>query len=123
MLYLVHNKIRRIENLDNNLALELLEIGDNRLRKIENVNHLKHLRQLYLGKNKIANIENIDALCSLTCLSLPVCLQVCISSAHGMQLFDVCVGQPADPAEKSRLSTAIGGAVRERQRPALLERP
>lgn len=88
VLYLVHNKIRRIEGLEGNLELELLELGariispallnvslcagDNRIRKLESVNHLSKLRQLYVGKNKITKIDGIDKLTNLHTLSLPV---------------------------------------------------
>ncbi len=52
-LYLVSNKITKIENLSSLKKLKLLELGDNRVRKIENLDELTELSELYLGKNKI----------------------------------------------------------------------
>ncbi len=69
-LYLVHNRIERIEvsacvcaraygaqNLTNNTALRLLELGNNKIKVIENVGHLIHMEKLYLGANRISKIE------------------------------------------------------------------
>jgi Leucine-rich repeat (LRR) protein len=52
-LYLVSNKISKIENLERLTQLEMLELGDNKIRRVENLEALTNLRQLFLGKNKI----------------------------------------------------------------------
>ena len=72
-LYLVSNKISKIENLDCCPNLNMLELGDNKIRKVncrltpanklnfgcliqlmalqvENLENLKHLKELYLGR-------------------------------------------------------------------------
>jgi len=43
---MVHNKVGRIEGLENALELELLELGDNKIKTIENINHLTNLQEL-----------------------------------------------------------------------------
>ncbi|TIA75633.1 hypothetical protein E3P92_00768 [Wallemia ichthyophaga] len=60
-LYLIQNKLSKIENL-NIPTLQVLELGGNRLRHIENLHNLHQLQQLWLGKNKIEKIENINSL-------------------------------------------------------------
>lgn len=56
-LYLVENKIKVVEGLDNLVNLEVLELGGNRIRDIGNgLEKLVNLRQLWLGKNKISNL-------------------------------------------------------------------
>jgi protein phosphatase 1 regulatory subunit 7 len=71
-LFLVNNKIERIEGLENLFELELLELGENHIKKIENLEHLTNLEKLFLGKNKIRRIEGIQTLTKLRILSLPV---------------------------------------------------
>ena len=51
-LYLVSNKISKIENLECCPKLNMLELGDNKIRKVENLENLKHLKELYLGTSK-----------------------------------------------------------------------
>ena len=52
-LHLRKNQIRKIEGLDKNLLLEDLELYDNKIRVIENISHLKSLQILYLSFNLI----------------------------------------------------------------------
>ena len=59
-LYLVSNKITKIENVNHLRDLQLLELGDNRIRSIENLEGLENLKELYIGKNKIAKIDNLS---------------------------------------------------------------
>ncbi|TIA83563.1 hypothetical protein E3P94_00855 [Wallemia ichthyophaga] len=68
-LYLIQNKLSKIENL-NIPTLQVLELGGNRLRHIENLHNLHQLQQLWLGKNKIEKIENINSLKSMELLSI-----------------------------------------------------
>ena len=58
-LYLVSNKIAKIENVSHLRELQLLELGDNRIRAIENLEGLENLKELYIGKNKIAKIDQL----------------------------------------------------------------
>lgn len=51
-LYLLSNKIHKIENLDFE-KVTLLELGANKIEKIENLDKLPCLKELFLGKNKI----------------------------------------------------------------------
>ncbi|KAF7327617.1 LRRcap domain-containing protein [Mycena kentingensis (nom. inval.)] len=69
-VFFVQNRISRISNLQNSLALTSLELGGNRIRKIENIDALVNLEELWLGKNKIAKLENLSTLKKLRILSL-----------------------------------------------------
>ena len=40
----------------------MLELGANRIRKIENLENNKKLSEIFLGKNKISKIENLSHL-------------------------------------------------------------
>ena len=55
-LYLINNKISKIENLSNLPQLDMLELGDNKIRNIENIDALMNLKELFLGKNKITKL-------------------------------------------------------------------
>lgn len=60
VLYLVQNKISRVEEGELDWAAETLtsiELGGNRLRAIENLEKLTKLEELWLGKNKIRALE------------------------------------------------------------------
>ena len=50
------NLIKKIEGLDNCLALEQIELYDNRIRHIENLSHLQNLVFLDLSYNRIKEI-------------------------------------------------------------------
>merc|ERR1719300_1053152 len=69
-LFLVSNKISKIENLETLTNLTMLELRDNRIRKIEKLETLVNVEELFLGKNKIRVIENLDSLSSLRLLSI-----------------------------------------------------
>ncbi|KAG5487124.1 hypothetical protein LSCM1_07797 [Leishmania martiniquensis] len=71
-LYLVENKIKVIEGLDNFVHLELLELGGNRIREIgSGLAKLRSLQSLWLGKNKISCIgDSLHNLGELRKLSL-----------------------------------------------------
>lgn len=60
VLYLVQNKISRVEEGELDWAADTLtsiELGGNRLRAIENMDKLTKLEELWLGKNKIRALE------------------------------------------------------------------
>ena len=44
------------------LNLEYLELGDNRIKKIENLDNNKNIERLFLSANQIRRIECLDAL-------------------------------------------------------------
>lgn len=100
-LFLLHNKISSIANLDHFTCLEMLELGSNRIRVrqkgllgesgwssssynkllscvvtvlqvIENLDALTSLQSLFLGTNKITKLQNLDGLHNLTVLSIQV---------------------------------------------------
>lgn len=93
-LFLLHNKISSIANLDHFTCLEMLELGSNRIRVrpegagekgggahllicvslqvIENLDALSSLQSLFLGTNKITKLQNLDGLHNLTVLSIQV---------------------------------------------------
>lgn len=96
-LFLLHNKISSIANLDRFPCLEMLELGSNRIRVrppwgrghggggatgqllicvslqvIENLDALSSLQSLFLGTNKITKLQNLDGLHHLTVLSIQV---------------------------------------------------
>lgn len=93
-LFLLHNKISGIANLDHFTCLEMLELGSNRIRVrakglwekggngqlltcvslqvIENLDALSSLQSLFLGTNKIPKLQNLDGLHNLTVLSIQV---------------------------------------------------
>lgn len=76
-LYLVHNKIEKIEGIETMTKLKFLELGDNKIKEIENISTLTNLEQLYIGKNKIKKIEGVETLKKLRVLSLPVSFLWC----------------------------------------------
>lgn len=93
-LFLLHNKISSIANLDHFTCLEMLELGSNRIRVrreglwekggnaqllicvslqvIDNLDALSSLQSLFLGTNKITKLQNLDGLHNLTVLSIQV---------------------------------------------------
>ncbi|BGP30894.1 protein phosphatase regulatory subunit Sds22 [Rhodotorula toruloides] len=69
-LYLIQNKLTKIEGVKDRTSLTYLEYGGNRIRTIENLPISANLRSLFLGKNKITKIENLDGLTGLRTLSI-----------------------------------------------------
>ncbi|GAA5828336.1 hypothetical protein JCM11251_006203 [Rhodosporidiobolus azoricus] len=69
-LYLIQNKLSKIEGVKHRTGLEYLEYGGNRIRTIENLPISANLRSLFLGKNKITKIEGLDGLTGLRTLSI-----------------------------------------------------
>jgi len=68
-LFLINNKIRKIENVNMLTNLDQIEFGGNRIRKIENLEGL-NITKLWLGKNKIRRLEGVSSLQNLRILSL-----------------------------------------------------
>ncbi len=58
MLYLQHNKIRKIENLECLKNLEYLALNDNQIVRVEGLKHLGKMQGLNLNNN---NVEDLDA--------------------------------------------------------------
>ncbi|GAA6064306.1 hypothetical protein JCM10212_002738 [Sporobolomyces blumeae] len=69
-LYLIQNKLSKIEGVKDRTGLTYLEYGGNRIRTIENLPISANLRSLFLGKNKITKIEGLDGLTGLRTLSI-----------------------------------------------------
>ncbi|GAA5914856.1 hypothetical protein JCM6882_007822 [Rhodosporidiobolus microsporus] len=69
-LYLIQNKLSKIEGVKHRTGLDYLEYGGNRIRTIENLPISANLRSLFLGKNKITKIENLEGLTGLRTLSI-----------------------------------------------------
>ncbi|GAA5975616.1 hypothetical protein JCM10908_005219 [Rhodotorula pacifica] len=69
-LYLIQNKLTKIEGVRDRTSLTYLEYGGNRIRTIENLPISANLRSLFLGKNKITKIENLEGLTGLRTLSI-----------------------------------------------------
>ncbi|KAM0754432.1 protein phosphatase 1 regulatory subunit 7 [Meredithblackwellia eburnea MCA 4105] len=69
-LYLIQNKLSKIEGVQHRTTLDYLEMGGNRIRMIENLPISSNLRSLYLGKNKITRISNLEGLTGLRTLSI-----------------------------------------------------
>ncbi|ODV60714.1 leucine-rich repeat domain-containing protein [Ascoidea rubescens DSM 1968] len=65
-----HNRITKIENLDNLINLNSLNLSHNRITKIENLDNSINLNSLNLLQNQITKIENLDSLVNLTSLNL-----------------------------------------------------
>lgn len=65
VLELRKNLIKKIEGLEQNTKLEELELYDNRIKKMENLSHLTSLRILDLSFNRIGAIEGIEPLVNL----------------------------------------------------------
>ena len=47
-LYLSHNGLTKLENLEHNVRLTTLDFGANQIEVIENVKHLKNLSQFWV---------------------------------------------------------------------------
>ena len=56
-LYLQQNQIHRIENLEHNPKLTLLDCAMNKVTKLENLDHLTDLKDLWINWN---NLEDTD---------------------------------------------------------------
>ncbi|GAA5969754.1 hypothetical protein JCM11641_008032 [Rhodosporidiobolus odoratus] len=69
-LYLIQNKLSKIEGVVHRTELSYLEYGGNRIRTIENLPISANLRSLFLGKNKITKIEGLEGLTGLQTLSI-----------------------------------------------------
>lgn len=69
-LYLIQNKLSKIEGVKHRTSLVYLEFGGNRIRTIENLPSSATLRSLFLGKNKITKIQGLEGLTGLTTLSI-----------------------------------------------------
>lgn len=69
-LKLHDNKIKKIENLDTLIQLDLLSLHTNEITKIEGLKDLKSLEMLYLHGNKITKIEGLEGLKTITVLYL-----------------------------------------------------
>ncbi|ORY73244.1 protein phosphatase 1 regulatory subunit 7 [Leucosporidium creatinivorum] len=69
-LYLIQNKLSKIEGVRHRTSLTYLEYGGNRIRTIENLPVSSNLRSLFLGKNKITKIEGLEGLTGLRTLSI-----------------------------------------------------
>ncbi|KAK4703770.1 protein phosphatase 1 regulatory subunit 7, partial [Phenoliferia sp. Uapishka_3] len=69
-LYLIQNKLSKIEGVRHRTGLDYLELGGNRIRTIENLPISATLRSLYLGKNKITKMEGLEGLTGLRTLSI-----------------------------------------------------
>lgn len=68
-LYLIQNKITRIENLAGLSRLRNLELAANRIHEIAGLEELSALEELWLGKNKISSLTGIETLARLRVLS------------------------------------------------------
>mmetsp|Transcript_34109 Transcript_34109/g.96662 ORF Transcript_34109/g.96662 Transcript_34109/m.96662 type:complete len:1474 (-) Transcript_34109:585-5006(-) len=64
------NELTRLEGLDQCTALEELSVEDNRIMAIDGLSRCTALKKLELGKNKIGRLENLGALTALTQLSV-----------------------------------------------------
>jgi len=64
-LDLVNNKIRKIEGLENLLALQRLNLENNQIVELEGLDSLTALKWLYLKKNKIIRIKRLNSLTAL----------------------------------------------------------
>ncbi|GAA5978828.1 hypothetical protein JCM5350_004835 [Sporobolomyces pararoseus] len=69
-LYLIQNKLSKIEGVKDRHSLTYLEYGGNRIRTIENLPISTNLKSLFLGKNKITKIEGLEGLTGLRTLSI-----------------------------------------------------
>ncbi|KAK4058554.1 protein phosphatase regulatory subunit Sds22 [Microbotryomycetes sp. JL221] len=69
-LFLIQNKLTRIEGVRHRTSLTYLEFGGNRIRTIENLPISANLRSLFLGKNKITKLEGLEGLTGLRTLSV-----------------------------------------------------
>ncbi|KAG6886909.1 hypothetical protein C0992_001672 [Termitomyces sp. T32_za158] len=69
-IYVVQNRISKINGFESCINLRSLELGGNRIRRMENMESLVNLEELWLGKNKITKIENLGTMKKLRILSL-----------------------------------------------------
>ncbi|KAK0748002.1 hypothetical protein B0T21DRAFT_406557 [Apiosordaria backusii] len=69
-IFLVSNKISKIDGLENLTKLRNLELGSNRIREITNISHLTALEELWVAKNKITTLNGLSGLSSLRLLSI-----------------------------------------------------
>lgn len=69
-LYLIQNKLSKIEGVKHRTNLVYLEFGGNRIREIRDLPCSANLRSLFLGKNKITKIQGLEGLTGLRTLSI-----------------------------------------------------
>lgn len=84
-LYLQHNLIRRIENLDFFKNLKFLVLSNNKIEKVENVKQLINLKFLDLSHNLIKHFEIEEFPISLSFLDLRV--NECVSNKKSWEEF------------------------------------
>ena len=56
-LYLSHNNISKIENLDNLSSLKFIHLSYNNIGKIENLENLVNLKRLFIFNNPVKTIS------------------------------------------------------------------
>lgn len=69
-LYVAANKVGAIEALAGLTGLTVLELGSNRIRAIEGLESQAALEELWLGRNRVSRIENLGHLTNLRRISL-----------------------------------------------------
>ncbi|CDW78940.1 leucine-rich repeat-containing protein 9-like [Stylonychia lemnae] len=96
--FLFSNQIRKIEGLDNNLALKELHLQDNQIKKVDNVSRLVSLQTLLLSQNPI---ESLDQLSEIS--KLPNLRQLSFKCEH----FDPCPVSELSGYKNYVLSTVL----------------
>lgn len=59
-LYISENGIEKIENLEANKQLEILDLAKNKVSKIENISHLEELTDLWMNHNNVEKWQDVD---------------------------------------------------------------
>lgn len=75
-LYLQHNRIKRMENLNGLNSLRKLYLGGNEISRLENVEHLPRLEELHVDRQRLADGERFTFdIKSLLALAVSVLLK------------------------------------------------
>lgn len=69
-LFLEHNRIKKIENLEGLVQLNRIVLNNNQIGKIENLEGLSQLSRIFLNNNLIKKIENLKGLINLQRIEL-----------------------------------------------------
>jgi len=61
-LYISHNGIEKIEGIEKNTKLSILDLANNKIEKLENIHHLLALEEFWMNNNKISEWKEMNVL-------------------------------------------------------------
>lgn len=59
-LYLSHNGIQKLENLNHNRRLRVIDLGTNFIEKLQGLEELEELEELWANHNRLASFPDVE---------------------------------------------------------------